>query len=127
MVFKKTALCLALVLSVLPQVFAVGEIRIEDVFVKTDPPDRYTVGATVSNQTDKPREVTLRAQIFFFEKASPKTDKPAMILRKDLTLVLRKNESRKIRVRLLNEGTLPKERLRLEPEIRIRRQREWHH
>lgn len=108
-------------------VFALNEIQIEQVAVQNQSADRYEVSAIIQNQTTDPREVTVRAQIFFFEKASPKGQKPAMILRKDETMVLNPSESRQVIVRLLNEGTFPKERLRIEPEVRVRRQRIWNY
>lgn len=107
--------------------FAFNEIKIEHVAVQNQSADRYEVTAVISNESDDSREVTVRAQVFFFSKVSPKGDKPAMILRKDETMVLLPGENRKFRVLLLNEGSFPKERLRIEPEVRIRRQRVWNY
>jgi hypothetical protein len=108
-----------------PAAHAVGEIKIDKISVQQHSPDRYEVSAVLYNQTAEAREVVLRAQLFFFEDFAPKGDKPAMILRKDETIVLQRKEGRTVSVILLNEGTLPKAKLRLDPEIRIRRQRAW--
>ena len=110
-----------------PTVRAAGEIQIEQTAVQEIPPDRYEMTALVRNKSTDSREVVLRAQLFFFDEASPPGDIPLMILRKDETIVLKNEESRMVRIRLINEGTLPKSRLRLEPEIRIRRQRPWNY
>ena len=106
---------------------AVGEIKIEKVGLRTFSPDHYFVTGQVSNTTQDSREVVLRAQVLFYEKGSPKGDIPAMILRKDRTLVLRPLETRKVKTRLLNEGDLPRSELRLEPVLRVRRQRPWNY
>lgn len=125
---KITALLLALAIC-LPQApaFAVSEIEVSNVTIDSQSQDRYSVVAILENQTDKPREVTVRGQIFFFEAASPDTDRPAMVLRRDMTVILKEKEKREIRIRLINEGSYPKQRLRLKPEVRIRRQRIWHY
>lgn len=114
-------------LGISSSVQAAEEIRISETAVKELSADKFLVSAVLRNAYKSTREVTLRAQIFFFEKASPKGDKPAMILRKDETIVLRPQEVRKIHVKLINEGTRPKARLRLEPEVRLRREREWNY
>ncbi len=108
-----------------PLLFAAGEIQVDSPVINPNPPDRYEVAATVSNQTTERAEGVLRAQIFFFEESMPMGDLPAMVLRKDETIVLKQGESRQVAVKLINEGTLPKGRLRAVPEMRVRRQRVW--
>ena len=124
---KKITAVLLLALFMPTPGFAIDEVTVKDYAVQNESLGRYEVTATLCNRTRDSREVTLRAQIFFFEKASPKGDKPAMILRKDETVVLFPEETRKITVPLLNEGSFPKARLRVEPEVRIRRQRVWNY
>jgi hypothetical protein len=123
---KFPALCLAFILvSLVSQAFAANEVQVEKLTLKKDPPDRYEISATVHNKSKERREVVLRAQVFFYDETSPAGDIPVMILRKDETVYLNRGEGRRIEFRLINEGTLPKVRMRLEPEVRIRRQRVW--
>ncbi len=124
---KKVLFLAGLLICAAPSLFAVNEVIVEPATVQEVPPDRYTVSAPVFNKTDKPREVTVRAQIAFFDRVSPEGDKPVQVLRKDMTVVLKAHERRKIRVRLIDEGTVPKERVRLETRMRLRRQRLWHY
>lgn len=106
---------------------AAGEVTLQKISSKQLSFERYEISAVIYNQTPEPREVVLRAQIFFFEDFAPKGDKPAMILRKDETIILKRREGRAIKIILINEGDLPKAKLRLKPEIRIRRQRVWNY
>jgi hypothetical protein len=105
--------------------YAAGEVTLEKTEAKESSPGRYEVSAVFYNHTPEAREVVLRAQLFFFEEFAPAGDLPAMVLRKDETVILKRREGRRVTVVLLNEGTLPKAKLRLKPEIRIRRQRKW--
>lgn len=104
-----------------------GEIQLDNIQLVSHLPDRYEVSVNITNAAFNSREIVLRAQVFFYDAASPKGDIPVMILRKDETIVMKSGEQRTITVKLINEGILPKGRLRLEPEIRIRRQREWNY
>ena len=106
---------------------AANEIKISTPEVRQQDPARYEVLALVQNISEETREVVIRTQIFFFEEGSPDGDLPVMVLRKDDTLVLKGGENRNVMIRLINEGTLPKARLRLKPEVRIRRQRVWNY
>ena len=108
-------------------VWALDEVSIVNVKIQEQSYDRYIVSATIANKTAEPREATLRAQVFFFDKVSPYGDKPLSVLRKDATIVLKARESRKVRVLLIDEGSVAKQRVRLEPEIRLRRQRVWNY
>lgn len=111
----------------LPVAAAMGEIQIDSLAVQEYPPHHYDVSAMMNNKTAETREVVLRAQLFFFEQAAPPGDLPVMILRKDETVVLKAGKRRSITVKLIHEGKLPKGSLRMEPEIRIRRQRVWNY
>lgn len=106
-------------------VIAAGEIAIENVAVERKTSSQYVLSATVINQSPEPREVILRAQISFYDKAAPKGDLPVAVLRKDVTVVLRKEENRRLAVDLVEEGPKEKGSIRLEPSLRIRRQRPW--
>ena len=113
-------------MSVFPvRLAAVGEIQIEGASITRETPEKFKLSTSIKNTTADTREVTLRFQIFFFEQISPKGDKPAMVLRKDETIVLKQGEQRSMIVTLWNEGSLPKGNLRMEPEVRLRRQRVW--
>ena len=105
--------------------FAVGEILIENVQAKRLEHDRWEATALVMNVTEEPREVVLRGQITFYDQTAPKGDLPVSILRKDLTLILKPDEVRPVKIHFIDEGGAPKGSLRLEPFFRIRRQRVW--
>ena len=107
--------------------FAAGEIQIQNVSVEAQSASRYVLNGTVENTTPETREVILRGQVAFYEKASPEGDLPVAILRKDVSMVLKSKESRLLHIILLNEGTAPKGSLRLQPILRIRRQRPWNY
>ncbi len=125
---KKTAVFFAVVFCAASfQVLALGEIQVESVRIETQSPGNYWLVGTVRNTTSEAREVTLRAQIVFFDRAAPEGDLPVALLRKDRTEILRAGEAREVRVTLLNEGTPPRGDLRLEPLLRIRRQRLWNY
>ena len=107
------------------KVFAVNDIQIENVSVDSTSQGHYLLKATVINAFPEASEVVLRAQIVFYDKSAPKGDLPVMILRKDMTLVLKQGENREAQFQLLNEGTYPPGSLRMEYQCRVRRQREW--
>lgn len=100
-------------------------IDIHDVEAELLGPGKYLVRGSIFNGSDTPREITLRAQVTLYDRTSPKGDKPVSIIRKDFIIVLRTEETRELKISLLNEGTLPKGALRIEPMLRIRREREW--
>ncbi len=107
---------------------AADEIQIENVLIDAKSPLRhYELSAAAANSSEAPRDVILRGQIAFYDKAAPQGDVPVMILRKDMNVVLRAKESRTVRFDLLNEGAVPVGSLRLEPSVRIRRNREWNY
>ncbi len=107
--------------------FAFDEIRIENVAADEKPPYGYWLRGSVSNQTDNPREVILRAQVAIFDKNSPPGDLPVRILRKDITIILKPREAKNAEVEFFNKGVLPKTDLRIEPLLRLRRQRIWNY
>ena len=107
--------------------FADGEISIQGITYLVHSPHRYEVIGSMKNETEEPREVVYRAQLTFYEKTAPVGDKPAFLVRKDVTIILRPGERKKIRTVLLAEGTPPKGALRAEPILRIRRQRPWNY
>ena len=104
---------------------AQGEIVIEGVSAEQRTPTKYLVVGKVRNRTQESREVILRAQVVFYDKAAPKGDVPAANVWKDVTLVIWPNENRKIEIPLILEGGKPAGSLRMEPGLRLRRQREW--
>ncbi len=106
---------------------AAGEINLSAPTLEQEPPDHYYVLGEVTNTTDKTREVILRAQVVFYDKAVPKGDLPVMVLRKDMTLILKSKEHKELRIPILKEGFLPRLDLRVEPELRLRRQRIWNY
>ena len=107
---------------------AVDEIKIDNVAVEKQSSTDYVISGVVSNTSDLAREIVLRVQLSFYERVSPPGDLPAAILRKDMTLVLKPAENRTLRISLYNEGSmiLPTA-YRLEPILRIRRQRPWNY
>jgi hypothetical protein len=106
---------------------AAGEINLSAPMLEQEPPDHYYVLGSVTNTTDKTREVILRAQVLFYDKAVPKGDLPVIVLRKDMTLILKPREKKELRIPILKEGFLPRLDLRVEPQLRLRRQRVWNY
>ena len=104
---------------------AAGEIQIQGTRYVERTSDRYFLEGLIENTTEDPREVVVRAQLSFFERGVPAGDVPVFILRKDLTLILKPGEGREMKIPLVDEGTRPKTALRIEPMLRVRRQREW--
>lgn len=126
--FKAFALLAIFFLGVCLELVASDDIQISDVSIETKAALRqYVLHGTVKNHSAEPREVILRGQIVFYDKAVPKGDLPVMILRKDMTLVLRASEARTANIDLLNEGAVPKGSLRLVPSLRTRRSRPWNY
>ena len=48
-------------------------------------------------------------------------------LRKDMTVILKAGETRTLEVPLINEGSMPRGDIRIEPMMRVRRQRVWNY
>ena len=107
--------------------YASSEIQVEAVRVDDQSPSKYILKGTLVNCTIDSREVIYLAQISFYEKAAPSGDLPASILRKNGSVVLRPGERRDVAVDFVSESTPPKGSIRLEPSLRIRRQREWNY
>ena len=106
---------------------ATENITLDSVRVLEQSAGHFQLTANVANTTSETREVILRGQITFYDRAVPAGDVPVMILHKTVALVLKNGESRAIDMTLLNEGTWPKGSLRMEPSMRIRREREWNY
>ena len=104
-----------------------AEVRIEGVGFEAKSPSHYVVRGTVSNETAESRDLILRAQMTFYDKAAPRGDVPAAVLRKDIAIVLKAGETRALEIPMIEEGTHPKGSFRVEPSIRIRRSREWNY
>lgn len=111
----------------IPQLWAAGEILIEPPNVKQLGPTRFRLTTAVTNQTDEPREVTLRAQISLYDQTVPKGDVPVSLFRKDKTFILRAKETRQLDELFVGEGLPAKGALRFEPYVRVRRQRVWNY
>ncbi len=103
------------------------EIQIENIAYAPKTADHFIVSWEGVNATTEKREIIFRAQLLFFETGSPKGDLPAMILRKDMTAILRPGERRALEAVLRNEGTSLKGSLRLEPTVRVKQNREWYY
>lgn len=106
-------------------IFAAGEIDIQNVGVQDKPPFQYIVRGTVINTTTQDREVVLRAQVVMYDQTAPKGDLPVRVLRKDQTIILKASEQRVVELPVMQEGRMPDVRFRVEPVLRIRRQRPW--
>ncbi len=105
--------------------FGIGEISILDIKVHNKPPFQYKVQGTVVNETDHDREVVLRAEAVMYDETAPKGDLPVRVLRKDTTVILKAAEKRNVEITLIHEGRMPDVRFRVEPVLRVRRQRLW--
>ncbi|MBN1689343.1 MAG: hypothetical protein JW893_09590 [Candidatus Omnitrophica bacterium] len=105
----------------------VGGVNIQHVAAKQRTPSKYVLTAELVNDSGEDKEVILRGQITFYDKAAPKGDLPVTSVRKDVSVVLRKYETRNFETLLIIEGTPPVGSLRMEPSLRIRRSREWNY
>ena len=106
---------------------AYPDIKIENISLQMETPNKYLLFGNVKNETDKTKEVILRGQLTFYDRSSPKGDVPAAIIRKDITIILKAGEARNLEIILLNEGTTPEGALRMEPNIWLRRQKDWNY
>lgn len=125
MILKKAAAVFLLVCWAAPGLGAFEEVTVQDVHLKDHPPFEYRVSGKVINQTAEPREVVLRAQALLFDASAPKGDLPVHAYRKDMTIVLKPSETREVEAVFVKEGKFPDLRARIEPVLRIRRQRLW--
>lgn len=107
--------------------WAVGEVMIEQVQVREKAPQRFEIQANVINTTKEAREVTLRAQVEVFDRMVPRGDQPLNVFRRDRNLILKPGETRPLRFQFVGEGVPPKTATRVEPTVRIRRQRVWNY
>ncbi len=110
-----------------PLSFSVEEIWIRNVNWEPKGAGKFFLGAEVTNMTSEPREAILRAQLSFYDKASPHGDVPLSILRKDTTIILKAYEKRRLELILIDEGSPLQAELRIEPSLRLRRQRVWNY
>lgn len=106
--------------------WAVEPVHVSDVMLKESTDKRYIIEGRLTNMTDQSRDVIFRTQLTLYDKTAPKGDLPVSILRRDKNIVLKAWESRKVEIVFVSENQL-RGSLRLEPSIRIRRQREWNY
>ncbi|MSR77362.1 MAG: hypothetical protein EXS63_03950 [Candidatus Omnitrophica bacterium] len=107
--------------------YALGEINISEVSAREKEPLRFELQANITNTTQETREVILRAQIEIFDRMVPRGEQPLSVFRKDQSLILKSGETRPLRVEFVGEGLPPKGVTRIEPALRIRRQRVWNY
>lgn len=122
---KKISAFIVLTCLFSSELFAVGEISVQNVRLQDKPPFQYKVRGTVVNETAQDREVVLRAQVVMYDQTAPQGDLPVRVLRKDKTIILKASESREVEMTVIQEGRMPDVRFRAEPVLRVRRQRLW--
>ncbi len=110
-----------------PAGFSVGEIAISDIQAEQIENGRYHLKAQITNTTSETREIVLRSQIEIFDQNAPRGDLPVSILRKDKNWVLKPGESRALDDDFLAQGVPLKGEMRIEPLVRIRRNRVWNY
>ncbi len=106
---------------------SVRQISVVNIEYSQTSSDKFLLIGTLQNLTPEPREVILRGQLVFYDTASPKGDLPLFILRKDMTVILRGGESLPVEIPIINEGKIPRGSFRIEPMLRVRRQRLWNY
>jgi len=116
-----------LILSAAPDLQAAREIEIGLARVVQLSEDRYNVLASIANKTPEPREIILRYALYFYDRSAPSGDIPIMVIRKDRTIILKRREQRTIKTLLIREGGQERGAFRLEPKVRLRRQRPWNY
>lgn len=89
--------------------------------------DQFQLHAEIENRTEVDQEVVFRAQITFYDRSAPVGDLPVSILRKDFIKILKVREKKVITVDLINEGSAIPGAVRMEPMLRVRREREWNY
>lgn len=104
-----------------------GQIQITNISAREVSEGHYVLEGLVSNKTTNPKELVLRAQITFYDRTAPRGDLPLAVLRKDITIILKSGEERSLQIPLINEGKRWHGAVRLEPFLRIRRQRAWNY
>ena len=102
-------------------------ISVSSVAYSEKAPGKFLVTGTLQNPSPEAREVVVRGQLTFYDQSVPPGDIPLFILRKDTTLILKPSGSQSVEVPLINEGGLPRGALRIEPMLRVRRQRVWNY
>ena len=100
-------------------------LKISEVSAERESPSIHWIHASLENTATESMETTLRFRLAFYDRNSPEGDIPVNVLRKDQTIVLKPNEIRKMDVKFLEEGASPLIPVRIEPTVRIRREREW--
>lgn len=110
-----------------PAGFSAGEIAITDLQAERIENSRYHLKAQIMNTSSETREIVLRSQIEIFDQNAPRGDLPLSILRKDKNWVLKPGESRVLEEDFLAQGTALKGALRIEPKLRVRRNRIWNY
>ena len=107
-----------------PQLFA-GAIKISDVTAVRDSPTQHFVRANLHNTSDQMMETVVRSELAFYDRNSPEGDLPVHVLKKDQSFILKPQETLPLEAKFLEEGAPPSIPLRIEPLVRIRREREW--
>ena len=105
----------------------VSQINVNNVSYSQTAPGKFVVTGDVQNPTPEPREIVVRGLLSFYDQSVAKGDAPLFSLRKDTTIVLAPSENRTIEIQLINEGKMPRLALRIEPVLRVRRQRVWNY
>ena len=126
--FSKIILSLLLAVFLFSQsVWAFDEIQISNISLTEKAASKFLLSGDVVNTSNEPREVILRSQISFYDRSSPERDVPVAVIHKDMTIILKPQESRRLDIPIINEGAMPKTAIRTEPSLRIRRQRVWNY
>lgn len=105
----------------------VSQISVSNISYSETEPGKFLLSGDLQNPTQEPREVVIRGLLTVYDQTAPKGDLPLFALRKDMTLILRSGEGRTVEIPLINEGGTPRGALRIEPLIRVRRQRVWNY
>ena len=105
----------------------VSQINVNNVAYVQTAPGKFTLSGNIQNPTSEPREIVVRGILSFYDQSVRKGDVPLFTLRKDTTIVLTSSESRLLEIPLMNEGEMPRGAVRIEPVIRVRRQRIWNY
>lgn len=126
--FHKTLfLAIAASITFSPYLWCANEILIQNVVVTKKADDKYMIAGKVTNKSAEPRELVFRGQLTFYDRTAPEGDKPVMILRRDVTKVIKAGQTRSVRIPLIDEGATEMTSLRAEPMLRVRRNRVWNY
>ena len=104
-----------------------NQIDVSNVGYAESAPGKFLVTGNLQNPTRETREIVVRGLLTFYDKTAPKGDVPIFVLRKDVTIILKAGEGRSVEISLINEGGMPRGALRIEPVLRVRRQRIWNY